>query len=241
MTRSPRQASPLLALALAAAALAAWAGMARRAPGESAPDAVPTVREHSAVTLPASEACLDAGYLCRELEEADSFRILRWPDDVAALRIEVPPPPLEDQRLARGLQQAAIRGILAWQDAPLRLTINDRMAGPADIVVSWTDAVGGTRLGETRVEWRETNGVVTFTIPRFLLGTVSNVTGRTLGPEDLELVAVHEMGHALGLNHSDSPGDVMYPEKTARFLTARDHRTVHALYRLPTGALILRE
>jgi predicted Zn-dependent protease len=49
------------------------------------------------------------------------------------------------------------------------------------------------------------------------------------------------MGHALGLPHSDSERDVMYPTNTAHSLTTRDFRTLHALYELPIGALIERD
>ena len=59
-----------------------------------------------------------------------------------------------------------------------------------------------------------------------------------LAPEQVLLTAAHEMGHALGLPHSDSERDVMYPTNTARNLSNRDFRTVDALYRLPNGAKI---
>ncbi len=61
-----------------------------------------------------------------------------------------------------------------------------------------------------------------------------------VSPAQLRLTAAHEMGHALGLPHSDSKRDVMYPTNTATALTARDYRTMEALYALPDGAIIRR-
>jgi predicted Zn-dependent protease len=48
------------------------------------------------------------------------------------------------------------------------------------------------------------------------------------------------MGHALGLPHSDSPRDVMYPTNSATSLSAQDYRTMESLYRLPDGTEVVR-
>jgi len=64
--------------------------------------------------------------------------------------------------------------------------------------------------------------------------------GPALSAHQVELVAAHEMGHVLGLPHSDDPRDLMYPKNTATRLTTKDFLTLEALYRLPNGSEIRR-
>lgn len=196
-------------------------------------------RSPSPLTLAASEVCIDAGYLCADQSEGPP-RILRWPDDMKSLTVRVLPPDFEEPARADALQRAAVRGIQAWQGRPFALRIQDRHTSePADIVVRWSHQLDGASLGHTRSEWRDQSGGKSLRIVDFALATRSPYNELyELSPHEVELVAAHEMGHALGLPHSDSPRDVMYPTNTARSLSARDYRTLEALYKLPNGALI---
>ena len=241
---SPRRLRPVGAAGLGALVALGGCGDGGEAPSRPAVgEGAAEVRLAAAeVRLAAADACLDVGYLCAALADSVSFRLLRWPDPVRQLTVRVPVPDGLDASVARRLQAAAARGISAWDGTPLRISVNGRSDAPPDIEVSWSRALPDSRLGRARVEWAESGGEVRFSVPRFEIATHSTgADTRLQTPAEVELVAVHEMGHALGLPHSDREADVMFPTRTARRLTTRDHRTALALYGLPGGALVTRE
>jgi len=188
------------------------------------------------VVLSSTSVCIDVGYLCAALETTDSLRLGRWPEGTNRLRIRVPLPPGVAPERARALQRAVVRGIQYWQRRPLELTIDTHPvpSGEVDIEISWGGDLSGSQLGFTLTR----SSLHEFEVLGLTLAerTPNSRSGRT--PEEVLLTAAHEMGHALGLPHSDSDRDVMYPTNTARSLTPRDFRTVEALYRLPNGTKI---
>ena len=190
--------------------------------------------------VPRRDACAESGYLCLDPSEPDSFRVLRWPDPGRVLVVLVPTPD-EASASARALQRAATRGVLRWDGSPMRIRVTHRLDRDevADVKIRWTHQLDDYRLGVTKYEWRRRSDEISFRITDLALVTRDPYDlGRLVSAEVAELAAAHEMGHALGLGHSDSTQDVMYPENTAVRLTARDYATVEALYRLPNGALV---
>ena len=203
-------------------------------PGLAAPSPAPS----PATILEASQVCAAAGYLCSGLEQRGELRVLRWNDATPEIQIRIPRPRRESSSDALRLQQAAARGIAVWNGHPfpLRVLLSDR-PGQEDIAVRWTEASGGLELGRVQTRWIRETGSATLEIDEFALSTRNpHNPGRTLDPSQVTLTAAHEMGHALGLPHSDAERDVMYPTNTARALSSRDFRTMEALYSLENGA-----
>ena len=190
--------------------------------------------------LDGTTVCPGAGYLCAGLEQRGTWRVLRWDETTEVIQVLVPLPPWEDPDRARALQNAAARGIRAWHrhPFPIRVEVSDR-PGTYDIVVRWSTTLPGTELGHASTRWKRSGSEASLDVEDFSLATRSPFdVSRTLDPEQVELTAAHEMGHALGLPHSDRESDVMYPSNTATRLTARDFRTMEVLYLLENGAEI---
>lgn len=121
-----------------------------------------------------------------------------------------------------------------WEQAgvPVRFDLRADSAD-AEVRFVWRTQFDIDRTGQTDLEWGQ-NG-------HLRAGTVTIAThdprGHPLGPDDVRVVALHEIGHLIGLDHSLDTTDVMFAKTVKRDLSDRDIRTAQLLYSLAPGSL----
>ena len=216
---------------LASAACRAAEGEVGLPPGLSVPRPAPRP------SLPEAEACRNVAYLCADLAMYERIQLQRWKDFDGTVVVHVPRPQLADQGLAQRLQRAASAGIRLWSGQPFPVVVDERGNREAHFSVRWLPTLGGATIGTARTSWSPQTGLQVLALE---LATNNPYSGAPMDPDAVRLVAAHEMGHALGLPHSDEPRDVMYPTNTALVLSARDYRTLEILYQMEDGTEIVR-
>jgi hypothetical protein len=135
----------------------------------------------------------------------------------------------------------AIRNAMATWASVVPITFVEVASGPCDILIGWRPAndpdhsmVGGVLA---HADFPPGWGVINNTLPRPVHFDDSEHTwciGAISGGYDVETVALHELGHIIGLYHSSVGGAVMYPTVSSNFtkraLTADDISGARALY-----------
>lgn len=115
---------------------------------------------------------------------------------------------------------------------PVRFAFIDDSAS-ADVRITWVDRFAERVSGRTF--WtRDDAHYVTEGIVELAR---HHAWGAPLDLASIHALALHEIGHVLGLDHTSDADAIMAPRVRSRSLTAADISTMRALYALPAGPL----
>lgn len=160
--------------------------------------------------------------------------LARWPDRGGnPLRVWVQPTSRHP-----GFDAAIVpvvrRAFVEWSDVgiPVAFTfVAD--SSDADVHVTWVDkfseSISGKTLWAHDDEW--------WIVDANIQLAVHHHSGEVLDSTSIRAIAMHEVGHLLGLDHTTDTTSIMAPKVRVRELSAADRATAQLLYRLPAGRL----
>ncbi|HEY2854775.1 MAG TPA: matrixin family metalloprotease [Gemmatimonadaceae bacterium] len=170
-------------------------------------------------------------YISEILQLRDSS-LARWPDrGDRPLTIWIQPTAAVDDWMP-GYVDRVREAFEEWQEVGIPLTfqfVDD--SADAEVHVNWIDHFSEPISGRTK--WaRDDEWLIT---DANIILAVHHHQGEVLDEEAMRAMALHEIGHLLGLDHTQDPTSIMAPKVRVRDLSSADRATLRLLYSLPPG------
>lgn len=194
-------------------------------------DALAPPRDTVAIRL-AFERHAAGSYIGALLSARDST-VYRWPDrsrDPLRLWVQRPADDAEGTALARTVEDA----FRTWAEVglPLAFTFTGDSAR-AEVIVTWVPRYESRTTGRTRWVHDQHGWIIAAGIEL----ARAQPDGAPLGPREAQAIALHEIGHLLGLDHVADETSIMSPRVRVSELSEADRATVRLVYALPPGRL----
>ena len=169
-----------------------------------------------------------------EVLAAHDSALARWPDR-GALPLRVWIQPMARVRDWTPNHVAIVRdAFIEWGESGVPLAFSFVLdSASADVHVSWIDRFNEPISGKTL--WSHDNRWSI--LEASIVLAVHHRTGELLDTAATRAIALHEVGHLIGLDHTTDTTSIMTPRVRVKVLSPADLATARLLYLLPPGPI----
>ncbi|MBK6490114.1 MAG: matrixin family metalloprotease [Gemmatimonadetes bacterium] len=193
-----------------------------------------TARERSRADVRSRLELSSEGTYIGEVLAAHDSALARWPDR-GALPLRVWIQPMARVRDWTPNHVAIVRdAFIEWGESGVPLAFSFVLdSASADVHVSWIDRFNEPISGKTL--WSHDNRWSI--LEASIVLAVHHRTGELLDTAATRAIALHEVGHLIGLDHTTDTTSIMTPRVRVKVLSPADLATARLLYLLPSGPI----